>query len=89
LPLRLITWTATVVLILTIFYALWILTVRLLFPDYFVSGFPVINPLIIGFGGLNPLCLGIIGEYIGRVYEQGKSRPLYIVGYTENVAGKS
>jgi glycosyltransferase involved in cell wall biosynthesis len=85
LPLRLITWTATIVLIMTIFYALWILTVRLLFPDYFVPGFPVINLLIIGFGGLNLLCLGVIGEYIGRVYEQGKARPLYIVGYTENM----
>ena len=70
-------------------YAIWILTVRLLFPHYFVPGFPVINLLIIGFGGLNLLCLGIIGEYIGRVYEQGKARPLYIVGYTENMAQSS
>lgn len=35
--------------------------------------------------GTNSLFLGLIGEYIGRIYNQGKSRPLYIVRETHNV----
>jgi glycosyltransferase involved in cell wall biosynthesis len=35
--------------------------------------------------GINSLFLGIIGEYVGRIYRQGKNRPLYIVAETMNV----
>ena len=36
--------------------------------------------------GMNSLFLGIIGEYVGRIYRQGKNRPLYIVAETVNLA---
>jgi len=35
--------------------------------------------------GVNLLCLGILGEYVGRIYEESKNRPLFIVQQT---AGK-
>jgi hypothetical protein len=31
------------------------------------------------FGALNLVCIGIMGEYVGRIYEQAKGRPLYLV----------
>ena len=36
----------------------------------------------IGFGTLNLICLGIMGEYVGRLYEQAKNRPLYLIQET-------
>jgi glycosyltransferase involved in cell wall biosynthesis len=36
--------------------------------------------------GMNSLFLGIIGEYVGRIYRQGKNRPLYIVAETMNLS---
>lgn len=41
--------------------------------------------LITLFGGLQLFCLGILGEYIGRIYDEVKRRPLYIVNRTENM----
>lgn len=46
--------------------------------------------LILLFGiGLNAMFLGIIGEYVGRIYNQGKQRPLYVIDETFNVAAES
>lgn len=43
------------------------------------KGFTAIVVLISFFFGLQVIILGIIGEYIGRIYEEVKGRPLYIV----------
>jgi dolichol-phosphate mannosyltransferase len=47
------------------------------------AGFPLGNPtiviLILLMGGLNLICLGILGQYIGRIYEEVRRRPRYII----------
>lgn len=47
-----------------------------------LSGWTTIVFLIIAFGGLILLALGIIGEYLGRIYDEVKQRPIYIVADT-------
>lgn len=44
-----------------------------------ISGYATIVCLILLFGGLQMICLGIIGEYIGRTYIETKNRPKYII----------
>jgi dolichol-phosphate mannosyltransferase len=38
-------------------------------------------------GGVQSLCIGILGEYIARIYREVKRRPLYLVAATANLAG--
>ena len=42
-------------------------------------GWMALQMSIITFGCLNLICLGIMGEYVGRIYEQSKSRPLFLI----------
>jgi dolichol-phosphate mannosyltransferase len=45
-----------------------------------VTGFTTTITCVLFLGGVQLICVGILGEYIGRVYEEVKQRPLYIVG---------
>ena len=44
-----------------------------------VPGFYTLVIILILFGSFNLICLGLIGEYVGRLYEEAKSRPKYFV----------
>ncbi len=78
-PLRFVTWLALAIIAFTIFAALVVVAVKLVNPNYFIPGYPSIIITIVFFGGVQLLALGIIGEYLGRMFEAVKARPIYIV----------
>lgn len=51
----------------------------LIFGAEMVPGWMSLLMSIMAFGALNLVCIGIMGEYVGRIYEQTKGRPLYLV----------
>jgi polyisoprenyl-phosphate glycosyltransferase len=79
LPLRLATWTGFAASALALFGVAVILLERFLDMPGLVKGWSsaVVAQLFIG--GVQLICLGIIGEYVGRIYGESKRRPLYIV----------
>jgi dolichol-phosphate mannosyltransferase len=52
----------------------------LVFQSALVPGWTSLLLTVMGFGALNLVCLGIVGEYVGRIYDQSKNRPLYVLG---------
>ncbi len=79
-PLRAITIIGFVIFALSALWGSYILVKALIFGDP-VKGYPSLMVLVSFLGGLQIMTLGIIGEYVGRIYEQGKHRPHYIVEY--------
>ncbi|MEM5948121.1 glycosyltransferase family 2 protein [Spirochaetia bacterium 38H-sp] len=59
-------------------YMLYVLYQKL-FTTQVVQGWTTIVVLILVFNGFTLLSLGILGEYVGRIYEEIKQRPLYII----------
>jgi dolichol-phosphate mannosyltransferase len=52
----------------------------------FPVGNPTIVSLILLFGGIQLICVGILGQYVGRIYEEVKQRPRYIVSQSAGFA---
>ena len=77
-PLHIATWLGIVISILAFIYLLFVLIKTILFGDP-VAGFPTLISVILFLGGVLLLCVGILGEYVARMYSETKRRPGYIV----------
>jgi dolichol-phosphate mannosyltransferase len=69
-----------------IFYAL---SGFIFFPDRTIPGWTSTLIAIVFFGGIQLFTIGIIGEYIGRIFEESKNRPLYLISEKINFEEKS
>ena len=87
-PLRLATYIGVATALLAFVYALWIVFKALLWGDP-VAGWPTTMAVILLLGGIQLISLGMIGEYLGRLYEEAKQRPLYLVDNWQPAAGVS
>ena len=61
--------------LLVIFYALFLR----IFTNIWVEGWTALMIAVLFIGGIQLLCIGILGNYIGRIYDESKNRPLYLV----------
>ena len=77
-PLRLATYLGLGAAAVAFVYAVWIVAKALLFGDR-VAGWPTMMAVILFLGGVQLVALGMIGEYLGRLYDESKQRPLYLV----------
>jgi polyisoprenyl-phosphate glycosyltransferase len=61
------------------------LTVVARYTDMYTRGVPTTIVIILLLGGIQLITVGIIGEYVGRIYDEVKHRPLYVVRERVNV----
>lgn len=76
-PIRLISTLGCVIFGLSILFMIYLLCVKLF--GYTVDGWTSLIGTVCLFGGLQMLCLGVIGEYIGKIYQEVKGRPRFLI----------
>jgi len=77
-PLRISTYAGIAVSAFTFLYLVY-LVVRTVFFGTDLAGYPSMMAVILFLGGVQLISLGIIGEYIGRIFNETKQRPLYLI----------
>jgi dolichol-phosphate mannosyltransferase len=89
LPLRLSTYVGLAAAVAAILMAVLVLYWRIVSPDSPLTGFATIMIAIFFLGAVQLVSIGILGEYVGRIYEEVKGRPLYVLsemgGFTEEL----
>jgi len=81
-PLRMATILGGVVSLVAFAFMCYVLFTTLVWGDP-VQGYPTLMTVILFLGGVQLLSLGIIGEYLGRIFYETKERPVYIVGESD------
>jgi polyisoprenyl-phosphate glycosyltransferase len=84
LPLKASIWLGAIVTLLGLGEAVHAFLAKL-FHWYVVPGWSSLTVLISLLGGATLVSIGVLGQYVGKLYEQTKNRPLYIVSQTINV----
>lgn len=86
-PLRLSTYVGLVAAAIALLMVMLILYWRFFEPNSPITGFATIAVAVFFLGAVQLISIGILGEYIGRIYEEVKGRPLYtlaeVVGFSE------
>ena len=77
-PLAIATWIGVVLASAGLLYAL-VLTLLWVFGERQVQGWTSLFVALLVFSGIQLITLGILGEYVGRIYEEVRGRPLYLV----------
>jgi dolichol-phosphate mannosyltransferase len=87
-PLRLATWLGFSVSALSVVGIVYALALRL-FTNNWVTGWTALVICVLFMGGVQLISLGLIGEYLGRVYGEVKRRPLYLVQEQHGFAARA
>jgi dolichol-phosphate mannosyltransferase len=77
-PIRFLTWSGVICLLSSVLYLI-VTVYRKFFENDVPIGFTALLFIIIFFGGIQLISIGIIGEYVFRTFQQVKNRPMFIV----------
>ncbi|WP_174507969.1 glycosyltransferase family 2 protein [Klebsiella oxytoca] len=77
-PLRIWTYIGFIVAAISFMYGVWMIIDKLVWGNE-VAGYPSILVSILFLGGVQLIGIGVLGEYIGRIYLETKHRPRYII----------
>lgn len=77
-PLKVATYLGLFVALLALLYGVFVIWKAMIFGDT-VKGYPSLMAVILFLGGVQLISVGVLGEYIGRIFNEVKRRPLYLL----------
>ena len=85
-PLQLMMWTGFSIAALSALAIFVVIALKIFMGGEYPMGVPTITVLVLFIGGVQLAGIGLLGEYIGRIYDEVRQRPLYIVDRAVNIS---
>ena len=83
-PLELATRLGALVTLAAFLGVVHLVVEKIRYPEHSLQGWTSVMVIMLFLGGIQLFCVGILGEYLGRIYREAKARPLYFVDRTMN-----
>lgn len=83
-PLQMMMWTGFLTAAFSILAIIYVIALKLWLGDDYPLGIPTVTVLVLLIGGVQLAGIGVLGEYIGRIYDDVRQRPLFIVDRAVN-----
>jgi polyisoprenyl-phosphate glycosyltransferase len=85
-PLRMMVWAGFAIALLSALAIFVVIILKIIHGNEYPMGTPTITILVLFMGGVQLTAIGVLGEYIGRIYDEVRRRPLYIIERAVNCA---
>jgi dolichol-phosphate mannosyltransferase len=85
-PLQLMMWGGFTIAVLSVVAIFVVMALKIIHGNEFPLGTPTITVLVLFMGGVQLAAVGVLGEYVSRIYEEVRRRPLYIVDRAANMS---
>jgi polyisoprenyl-phosphate glycosyltransferase len=86
IPLQIMMWTGFAISFISAASILGVIALKLMRGDDYPMGIPTVTVVVLFIGGIQLAAVGVLGEYIGRIYDEVRRRPPYIVDRAVNLA---
>src|SRR3989344_4693161 len=84
-PLRISFWIGLVIFLGSVGYGLSVVIEKYLYPDHLIEGLSSLTVVVLALGSIQLMVIGIMGEYLYKMFNEIKGRPVYIVSETKNL----
>ena len=84
-PLRISFWIGLVIFLGSVGYGLSVIIEKFLYPENLIEGLSSLTVVVLVLGSVQLMVIGIIGEYLYKMFNEIKGRPVYIIAETKNL----
>lgn len=84
-PLRISFWIGLLVFLISIGYGLSVVIEKLLYPENLIEGLSSLTIVVLALGSVQLMVMGIMGEYLYKMFNEIKGRPVYIIAEKKNL----
>ena len=84
-PLRISFWVGLLIFLISIGYGVSVIIEKILYPENLIEGLTSLTIVVLALGSVQLMVIGVVGEYLYKMFNEIKGRPVYIIAETKNL----
>lgn len=84
-PLRISFWIGLLIFLISVGYGLSVVIEKFLYPENLIEGLSSLTVVVLALGSVQLMVIGVMGEYLYKMFNEIKGRPVYIISETKNI----